>query len=732
MIELLSRDHTILERPYMIYCPFGIDKNGKKVQDVSGISVRAMVTFLEQYITQRDGAAAGKEAVQQACELLNSRIRDTAYHVNPKFLRNVWNSYSYEFTMYLREFCEQITGDPEFHFKIGQEGYLLSPLMILLRPLTISQMFAMLPRFMAKFSTQFIVEAVSSSSSGSIVKIRLTDRILEEFGPYRMRCTWMVCQGLKGGMTNAPVRVHGMPPLTLYEKSCMGNGDEACELEASWAPEPTRYWVWPMVSALIGLVLFMGIRHRYPMVTLTESVLISLLPFSMWALGFTKQKRLTSVIQEQHEAEYGRQEELREAYIEQQQTSVELRRKVMELTELRDELQTLNLSLESRVEARTAELQAANAKLIEMDQVKSRFIAHVSHELRTPLTSMAGFAENMLDGVTGSLNDKQAHSLKRIAANVGHLGRMIDNLLDQASIEAGKIRLSLMEVSLSAVIIEAVDQMRPLCEEKHHIMTTRIDDDVAAWADPDKISQIVTNLVSNAIKYTREGGRIGIRLLRTNEYATVVISDTGDGIPSELIPCLFDPFFRVNRSEKSIVKGLGLGLSIVKQLVELHGGHIDVQSTPHQGTEFRFTVPLIQSPAVISVPQNVTRRTILVVDDDADIRQMLCDRLQANGYDVLSSRDGTEALDVLALHSIHGIILDIGMPGLDGLDVLARIRANHAHLPIVMITAAASEQRASAAMLAGAQAYLLKPLNGSQFQQAVDQWFGVAGGNTIE
>lgn len=120
MIELLSRDHTILERPYMIYCPFGIDKNGKKVQDVSGISVRAMVTFLEQYITQRDGAAAGKEAVQQACELLNSRIRDAAYHVNPKFLRNVWNSYSYEFTMYLREFCEQITGDPEFHFKIGQ------------------------------------------------------------------------------------------------------------------------------------------------------------------------------------------------------------------------------------------------------------------------------------------------------------------------------------------------------------------------------------------------------------------------------------------------------------------------------------------------------------------------------------------------------------------------------------------------------------------------------------
>ena len=133
---------------------------------------------------------------------------------------------------------------------------------------------------------------------------------------------------------------------------------------------------------------------------------------------------------------------------------------------------------------------------------------------------------------------------------MGHLGRMIDNLLDQASIEAGKIRLSLMEVSLSAVIIEAVDQMRPLCEEKHHIMATRIDDDVAAWADPDKISQIVTNLVSNAIKYTREGGRIGIRLLRTNEYATVVISDTGDGIPSELIPCLFDPFFRVNRSEK--------------------------------------------------------------------------------------------------------------------------------------------------------------------------------------
>ncbi|MDF0668489.1 MAG: hybrid sensor histidine kinase/response regulator [Nitrospira sp.] len=730
MIELLSRDHTILERPYMVYCPFGIDENGKKVQDVSGISVRAMVTFLEQYVTQRDGGAAGTEAVSKACELLNSRVLDVAYHVNPKFLRNVWNSYSYEFTMYLREFCEQITGDPEFHFKIGQEGYLLSPLMILLRPLTISQMFAMLPRILPKFSTQFIVETISSSASGGIVKIRFTDRVLEEFGPYRMRCTWMVCQGLKGAMTNTPVRVHGMPPLTLYEKSCMGNGDEACEIDASWAPEPTRNWVWPMVSALIGLFLFIGIRHRYPMVTSTEAILVSLLPFGMWALGFATQKRLYSVILEQHETEYGRQEELREAYMEQQQTSMELRRKVIELTELRDELQTLNLGLESRVQSRTAELQAVNAKLIEMDQVKSRFIAHVSHELRTPLTSMTGFTENMLDGITGSLNDKQTHSLKRIAANAGHLGRMIDNLLDQASIEAGKIRLSLMEVSLSAVIVEAVDQMRPLLEEKHHIMNARIDDDVTAWVDPDKISQIVTNLVSNAIKYTREGGCIGIRLLRTNEYATVVISDTGEGIPAELVPCLFDPFFRVNRSEKNIVKGLGLGLSIVKQLVELHGGHIDVQSTPHQGTEFRFTVPLIQAPAVIGVPQNVTRRTILVVDDDADIRQMLSDRLEASGYDVLSARDGAEALDVLALRSIHGMILDIGMPGLDGLDVLARIRANHAYLPIVMITAAASEGRASAAMLAGAQAYLLKPLNGSQFQQAVDQWFGATVGNT--
>jgi signal transduction histidine kinase/CheY-like chemotaxis protein len=443
----------------------------------------------------------------------------------------------------------------------------------------------------------------------------------------------------------------------------------------------------------------------------------------MWALGFTKEKRLNSVIAEQHEAEHGRQEELREAYIEQQQTSVELRRKVMELTELRDELQTLNLGLESRVEARTAELQAVNAKLIEMDKVKSRFIAHVSHELRTPLTSMAGFAENMLDGITGSLSDKQAHSLKRIAANAGHLGRMIDNLLDQASIEAGKVRLSLMEVSLSAVIVDAVDQMRPLLDEKHHVMTARIDDDVTAWADPDKISQIVTNLVSNAIKYTGEGGCIGIRLSRANGYATVVISDTGEGIPSELIPCLFDPFFRVTRSEKGSVKGLGLGLSIVKQLVELHGGHIDVQSTPQQGTEFRFTLPLVQTPTPMSVPQNVTRRTILVVDDDADIRQMLCDRLEASGFDVLSARDGAGALELLALHVIHGIILDIGMPGLDGLDVLARIRASHAHLPVVMITAAASEQRASAAMLAGAQAYLLKPLNGSQFQQTVDQWF---------
>jgi hypothetical protein len=231
MMELLSRDHTILERPYMAYRPFGIDENGKKVQDVSGISVRAMVTFLEQYVTQRDGAAAGTEAVEKACELLNSRIIDAAYHVNPKFLRNIWNSYSYEFTMYLREFSEQITEDPEFHYKIGQDGHFSSPFLTLLRPFTLSQLFPMIPRLLAKFSTQFIVEVVSLSSNSGIVRIRFTDRVLEEFGPYRMRCAWMVCQGMKGALTNTPVRVHGMPPATFREKTCMGNGDEWCEIE---------------------------------------------------------------------------------------------------------------------------------------------------------------------------------------------------------------------------------------------------------------------------------------------------------------------------------------------------------------------------------------------------------------------------------------------------------------------------------------------------------------------
>ena len=707
----------------MAYRPFGKEENGEKIQDVSGISVRAMVTFLEEYITQRDGAQAGKEAVQKACELLNGRISEPAYHVTPKFLLNVWNSYSYEFTIYLREFCEQITADPAFHLRVGQEGYLHPSFLILLRPFTLPQLARMAPRMCAKFTPQLHIVVESVSSHSAVLRLKFTDRVLAQFGPYRQRCRWMIFQGIKGSWCNIPVKLFGLPPGQFDERTCLKDGEEWHEVRVSWSARPTGQWIAPMTAVVGGLTLFAYLWQSHPNVALVPSLLMALLPIAIWYLSHRQIRNLYRLISDQESAVNERHEELRDVYVEQQQTSVELRRKVTELTELRDELQSLNLGLESRVKARTVELQAANAKLIEMNQVKSRFIAHVSHELRTPLTSMVGFAENMLDGILGLLNEEQEHALKRISANAAHLGRMIDNLLNQASIEAGKIRLSMLEVSLSAVISNAVDQLRPLLERKGHRIAIIVDEALTVWVDRDKVSQIVTNLVSNAIKYTQEGGSITIHLARKDKFAQVFISDTGEGIPAGVIPHLFDPFFRVNHSERSSVKGLGLGLSIVKQLVELHGGTIEVRSELHHGTEFTFTMPLVRIPISSTVCFPCRGHRILVVDDDADIRQMLSDRLRANRFEVLQAHEGKEALDVLARNSLHGMILDIGIPGLDGLEVLTLVRENYPTMPIIMITAAASEERAVAGILAGAQAYLLKPLNGMQFQQTIDRWF---------
>jgi signal transduction histidine kinase len=340
------------------------------------------------------------------------------------------------------------------------------------------------------------------------------------------------------------------------------------------------------------------------------------------------------------------------------------------------QIEELLAGLESKVKERTAELESANERLREVDRLKSTFVSHVSHELRTPLTSIKGFIENALAGLAGPLNDKLQTYLTRVKLNTERLTRMVADLLEQTRIEAGKPELLPREVNLRACAAEALEQLRPLAAAKGQSLELRSDEiKLFAWADEDRLIQIITNLVHNAIKYTPERGRIDVVVNFSHpQSATLCVRDTGEGISPEAIPKLFDPFYRGTQARRQEPKGLGLGLSIVKNLVELHGWTIMVESEVGKGSQFRVTLPI--RPAAGSSadrPRRAVQR-LLVIDDDPDICNFLTDRLRSLGYGVQTVMDGATAVHVLLSEAFDGIILDIEIPEIDGLELLRHVR----------------------------------------------------------
>ena len=892
MTDLLSKDHSILERPFMEFRPFGLNDRGEKICDISGVVVQSNVDYMCDYLTRTAGTEAATHALEELCRLLNARLPDRSYHVTPDFLRNIWNSYSYEFVCYLREFCEQLSGDPDFHVNVGTHRKVPPLIQILCRPFSTPQLYKMWPHMGRKYVRdvlEFEVGRVTRRSA--VLRMTFTDRALAQFGPYRKRCVDVICLSCKTSIARVQTQLHGTPPATVRDLSCTANGDPYCEWEFTWTPQvrssiPLAMWL------LVAGGTFAYVHIRWPNVPTIEALGLAAIPASLLWWMITSHMRqaakpLQRLIRDQEQVVDARHEELREAYLEQQSTAVTLRRKVNELTTLhragllfsstfdREELMTnvldtivrdlhydramitqfdrtrnvshdfrvrgmpqevadflrtqevsvtdpdsvegtvflrgepvltnniheiwdrlhpfdqkligmvnvksfitvplkthhavigslsvdrthnqaltqddldvlvtlasqvasaldnaqayreiesLNAGLEARVRERTAELEAANAQLKQMDRLKSKFLAHVSHELRTPLTSIVGFADNMLEGLVGSLNVKQEQYLTRIKANGTRLARMITDLLDLSRVEAGKLVLSFDQISLQTVATDVIEQLLPLAITKHlQIELQSPDPALLVWADPDRLSQILTNLLDNAIKYTPEGGHISVDLsISDHEMARIVVRDNGQGIPPDALPKLFDPFFRVHHQERSQTKGLGLGLAIVKDLVELHGGTIAVHSALDQGTEFSFTIPLHARTSTPTVQLPSVRRRLLVVDDDPDICDLLRDRLESEGFQVETAADGETALRLLADTPVDGVLLDIALPEMDGFDVLRQLRPNRPTLPVVMMTAVEALDRAMAAVEAGAQGYLLKPFDATRLRHIIDRWF---------
>ena len=341
-MPILPKTHRILERPLMEFRPFGKDLQGATIQDVSGITVRANLEYLEDVITRRQGPEAAEAALHNLVTLLNERIPDRTYYVTVDFLKNPWNSYSYEFVMFLAEFSVQLSQQDNFHFNLGREKFLSPIIQILGRPFSITQIYRLFPYFVEKFTKGALKpEVVSVTNGHAVMRLQFSQSTITQFGPYLRGCAERICQTTKATIAEVPARMFGRPASTIQDSCCIAEGAPYCEWSFTWVPhqrQPLRGWILGGIG--LGLVTFAILKVQAPNQPWWIGAGFSLLPLMimplagrLWGDRIELQER-GKIIQEQLESAEQRHEELRKAYLEQEHTLVEIRRRVDELTML--------------------------------------------------------------------------------------------------------------------------------------------------------------------------------------------------------------------------------------------------------------------------------------------------------------------------------------------------------------------------------------------------------------
>ncbi|MGE0474621.1 MAG: ATP-binding protein [Nitrospirales bacterium] len=341
MLQLLPRSHRILERPHLAYRPFGKDAQGNTIQDVSGITVRANLEYLEDLIARQEGPEAAEQALSRLVTLLNERIPDPSYHVTLDFLKNPWNSYSYEFVMFLAEFSIQLSRQDHFHFNMGREKFLSPIIQILGRPFSIIQIYRMYPYFVEKFTKGSLKpEVVSVRNGQAVMRLKFSEHASEQFGPYFQGCAERICHTTKATIAEVPARMFGRRAATIQDVSCMAQGAPYCEWIFTWDPQRTPLRPWHIASGLVGLLTWGLSVTLIPTQPLWVSMALALVATCLMQLAgrlWVDRKELEEqrkIIQEQLESAEHQHEDLREAYAKQEHILVEVRRRVEELTML--------------------------------------------------------------------------------------------------------------------------------------------------------------------------------------------------------------------------------------------------------------------------------------------------------------------------------------------------------------------------------------------------------------
>jgi PAS domain S-box-containing protein len=378
--------------------------------------------------------------------------------------------------------------------------------------------------------------------------------------------------------------------------------------------------------------------------------------------------------------------------------------------------------------------RAARSEAERANRVKDDFVATLSHELRTPLSAILGWAQIMR--AQPSRPDLMQRGMEVIERNARMQTQLVSDLLDMSRISSGKLALEMRVVDLAVIVQAALETIQPAAQTKGVALEVDLDSALGPMAgDPARLQQVVWNLLSNAVKFTPAGGKVQVRLERSGAEATIAVRDTGIGIATEFLPSLFERFRQADSATNRRYGGLGLGLAIVKQLVELHGGTVEARSDGEgRGSTFRVRLPISElrlrgeeaiarsaerpQERVLPDERGLAELRVLVVEDDTDTADLLQRLLHEWGAHVTTVSSASAALETLAAREPHLLVSDIGMPGVDGYELIRTIRSlepsRGGAIPAVAVTAFARPEDRARALLAGYQAHLSKPIDPAQ------------------
>ena len=448
-----------------------------------------------------------------------------------------------------------------------------------------------------------------------------------------------------------------------------------------------------------------------------------LLGKELWEIGLISDKSASeAVVRELQEKGYIRYENLPLESIRGRRIEVEVVANVY----AEDQHQVIQCNIRditerSRLKRLTQEQAAA---LADLDRRKDEFLAMLSHELRNPLAPILNAAlllrlhsnRNRLQGIEAPLLHQSASIIER---QVGQLARIVDELLEISRITTGRIQLHQELIAVDVVVEDAVATVRSLIDQRKHGLTVSLSPQVI-WlhADAARLEQVLVNLLTNAAKYTDEGGHVWLTVQQEGEEAVLRVRDTGVGIAPEILPRIFDLFTQAERSLDRSQGGLGIGLALVQRLVEMHGGSVTASSVLGQGSEFVVRLPVVSSPQPqeSSPPIETAQPTgpslrVLVVDDNVDTVTTLSLLVQESGHDVRTAYDGSSILEAALDYRPNVILLDIGLPGLNGFEVAKQLRRQPAlqNVVLVAMTGYGQESDRQRSQEAGFDQHLVKP-----------------------